>query len=99
MGDAQDHQDMREDVEDLFGEEDFEGSEEAKELPNVIPKCHKKGWDYGKGFGNQWGKGWQFSGNRSYGKGFGKKGLNEMGGNGRRICGSQPVANAVQELV
>ena len=42
MGDAQDHQDMREDVEDLFGEEDFEGSEEAKELPNVIPKCHKK---------------------------------------------------------
>ena len=42
MGDAQDHQDMREDEEDLFGEEDFEGSEEAKELPNVIPKCHKK---------------------------------------------------------
>ena len=41
-----------------------------------------KGWDYGKGFGNQWGKGWQSSGNRSYGKGFGKKGLNEMGGNG-----------------
>ena len=41
-----------------------------------------KGWDYGKGFGNQWGKGWQLSGNRSYGKGFGKKGLNEMGGNG-----------------
>ena len=31
---------------------------------------------------NQWGKGWQLSGNRSYGKGFGKKGLNEMGGNG-----------------
>ena len=29
MGDARDHQ-------------DFEGSEEAKELPNVIPKCHKK---------------------------------------------------------
>ena len=29
MGDAQDHQDMRE-------------GEEAKELPNVIPKCHKK---------------------------------------------------------
>ena len=27
---------------DSFGEEDFEGSEEAKELPNVIPKCHKK---------------------------------------------------------
>ena len=26
----------------LFGEEHFEGSEEAKELPNVIPKCHKK---------------------------------------------------------
>ena len=25
---------------------------------------------------------WQSSGNRSYGKGFGKKGLNEMGGNG-----------------
>ena len=42
MGDAQDHQDMREDEEDLFGEEDFEGSEEAKELPNVIPECHKK---------------------------------------------------------
>ena len=42
-----------------------------------------KGWDYGKGFGNQqWGKGWQFGGNRPYGKGFGKKGLNEMGGNG-----------------
>ena len=41
-----------------------------------------KGWDFGKGFGNQWGKGWQVSGNRSYGKGFGKKGLNEMGGNG-----------------
>ena len=41
-----------------------------------------KGWDYGKGFGNQWGKGWQSSGNRSYGKGFGKKDLNEMGGNG-----------------
>ena len=33
---------MREDEEDLFGEEDFEGSEEAKELPDVIPKCHKK---------------------------------------------------------
>ena len=42
MGDAQDHKDMREDEEDLFGEEDFEGSEEAKELPNVTPKCHKK---------------------------------------------------------
>ena len=42
MGDAQDHQDMREDEEDLLGEEEFEGSEEAKELPNVIPKCHKK---------------------------------------------------------
>ena len=42
MGDAQDHQDTREDEEDLFGEEDFEDSEEAKELPNVIPKCHKK---------------------------------------------------------
>ena len=41
-----------------------------------------KGWDYGEGFGNQWGKGWQSSGNRSFGKGFGKKGLNEMGGNG-----------------
>ena len=41
-----------------------------------------KGWDYGKGFGNQWSKGWQLSGNRSYGKGFGKKGLNEMGGSG-----------------
>ena len=38
--------------------------------------------DYGKGLGNQWGKVWQFSGNRSYGKGFGKKGLNDMGGNG-----------------
>ena len=38
--------------------------------------------DYGKGFGNQWSKGWQLSGNRSYGKGSGKKGLNEMGGNG-----------------
>ena len=37
-----DYQDMREDEEDFFGEEDFEGSEEAKELPNVIPKCHKK---------------------------------------------------------
>ena len=23
-------------------EEDFEGSEKAKVLPNVIPKCHKK---------------------------------------------------------
>ena len=32
---------MTEGEEDLFGEEDFEGSEEAKELPNVIPKCHK----------------------------------------------------------
>ena len=42
MGDAQDHQDMREDEEDLLGEEDFDGSEEAKELPNVIRKCHKK---------------------------------------------------------
>ena len=41
-----------------------------------------KAWDYGKGIGNQWGKGWQLSGNKSYGKGFGKKGLNEMGGNG-----------------
>ena len=40
------------------------------------------GWDYGKGFGDQWSKGWQVSGNRSYGNGFGKKGLNEMGGNG-----------------
>ena len=42
MGDAQDHQETREDEEDLLGEEDFEDSEEAKELPNVIPKCHKK---------------------------------------------------------
>ena len=42
MGDAQVHQDVREGEEDLFGEEDFEDSEEAKELPNVIPKCHKK---------------------------------------------------------
>ena len=41
-----------------------------------------KAWDCGKGLGNQRGKGWQFSGNRSYGKGFGKKRLNEMGGNG-----------------
>ena len=40
MGGAQDHQDMREDEEDLFGEEDLEDSEDAKELPNVIPKCH-----------------------------------------------------------
>ena len=32
---------MREGGKDLFGEEDLEGSEEAKELPNVIPKCHK----------------------------------------------------------
>ena len=30
MRDAQDHQDMREGEEDLFGGEDFEGSEEAK---------------------------------------------------------------------
>ena len=42
----------------------------------------KFSWDCGKGFGNQLGKGWQFSGDRLYGKGFGKKGLNEMGGNG-----------------
>ena len=42
MGDAQDHQDMREGVEDWFGEEDFEGSEEGKEQPTVVPKCHKK---------------------------------------------------------
>ena len=28
----------------------------------------------------QWSKEWQFIGNRSYGKCFGKKGLNEMGG-------------------
>ena len=41
-----------------------------------------KAGDCGKGLGNQWGKVWQFSGNRSYGKGFGKKGLNDMGGNG-----------------
>ena len=27
--------------EDLFGEEDFGGSEEAEELPTVYPKCHK----------------------------------------------------------
>ena len=33
---------MREDEEDLLDEEDVEGSEKAKELPNVIPKCHKK---------------------------------------------------------
>ena len=41
-----------------------------------------KGWDYGKGLGNQWGKGWQFSGNRPHGEGLRKKGLNEIGSNG-----------------
>ena len=45
-----------------------------------------KGWDHGKGFGNQSRKCWQLSGNGSYGKGFRKKDLNEMGvGLGRRV--------------
>ena len=42
MGDARGHRDMREGEEDLFGEEGCEGSEEANELPTVIPKCHRK---------------------------------------------------------
>ena len=46
-----------------------------------------KAWDYGNGLGNQWGKSGS-SWNKSYGKGFGKKGLNEMGGNG---CDSDDV--------
>ena len=41
MGDSQDRQDRKEGERDLFGEEDFDGSEEAKALPHVIARCHR----------------------------------------------------------